>query len=71
MPLKKRFVAAAGCQTYVFFHASDVYLYREPLVLEAHEVMYDILPVGLNVRFDALTIRSDCQEVKTLNRYLF
>lgn len=53
----------------MFFHASDVYLYREALVLEAHDVIYDILPVGLNVRFDALRIRSDCQEVKT--SYIF
>lgn len=54
---------SSGCRTHVFFHASDVYLYREALVLEAHDVIYDILPVGLNVRFDALRIRSDCQEV--------
>jgi len=55
----------SGRPTHVFFHTTDAYVFREAIVLENDEDIFDVLPVGLAVRFDARVTRLNfCKEVK-------
>jgi len=44
----------------VLFHSSDVYLFKTPVALSSRREPIDVLlPVGLNVSFDARSLRAD------------
>ena len=53
----------SGRPTYVFFHTIDAYLYREAVNVDDEKIL-DALPVGLTVRFDALSVKTNCREVR-------
>ena len=60
-----------GRPTKVFFNTTDVYVFREAIVLQNVEDVFDLLPVGLNVRFDARYVNLGfCKEVKRIFCYL-